>query len=221
MNDVELRVEPNAEAAALAVATMLVEARGDVVLTGGSTPGRAYELAAERRSDWTAVELWWGDERCVPPDDERSNYGLAHRTLLGRVEHLGPVHRIRGELGAEEAAAEYDGALQGRSLELLLLGLGSDGHTASLFPSAPALAETEHLAVPADAGLEPFVDRVTMTLPAIAAAQLVVFLATGESKAEPARRAFAAEPDPAIPASLARGRRTLVVLDAAAASLLN
>ena len=221
MNDVDLRVEPDAEAAALAVAAMLVEARGDVVLTGGSTPGRAYELAAERRSDWTAVELWWGDERCVPPDDERSNYGLAHRTLLGRAEHLGPVHRIRGELGAEEAAAEYDGALQGRSLELMLLGLGSDGHTASLFPSAPALAETERLAVPADAGLEPFVDRVTMTLPAIAAAQLVVFLATGESKAEPARRAFAAEPDPAIPASLARGRRTLVVLDAPAASLLN
>ena len=221
MNDVDLRVEPDAEAAALAVAAMLVEARGDVVLTGGSTPGRAYELAAERRSDWTAVELWWGDERCVPPDDERSNYGLAHRTLLGRVEHLGPVHRIRGELGAEEAAAEYDGALQGRSLELMLLGLGSDGHTASLFPNAPELKERERLVVPAEAGLEPFVDRVTMTLPAIAAAQLVVFLATGESKAEPARRAFAAEPDPAIPASLARGRRTLVVLDAPAASLLN
>jgi 6-phosphogluconolactonase len=221
MSDLELRVEPDAEAAAAAVASLLAEARGDLVLTGGSTPGRAYELAAERRADWSDVELWWGDDRCVPPDDDRSNYKLARLALLDRVERLGPVHRIQGELGAEPAAAAYDAELRGHSLALLLLGLGSDGHTASLFPNTPALDETERLVVPAEAGLEPFVDRVTMTLPAIAGAELVVFLATGLEKAEPARRAFAGEPDPATPASLARGRRTMAVLDAAAASLLN
>ena len=221
MSDVELRVEADAEAAAATVASLLVEARGDVVLTGGSTPGRAYELAADRRADWSEVELWWGDERCVPPDDDRSNYGLARRTLLDRVERLGPVHRIQGELGPGPAASAYDAELRGRSLELMLLGLGSDGHVASLFPNAPALDETERLAVPAEAGLEPFVDRVTVTLRAIAAAQLVVFLVSGEEKAEPARRAFAEPPERATPASLARGRRTFAVLDAAAASLLN
>jgi 6-phosphogluconolactonase len=106
--------------------------------------------------------------------------------------------------------------------ELVLLGVGSDGHTASLFPGSPALDEPVRLAVAADAGLEPFVPRVTLTLAAIATATHVVFLVTGEPKAEQVRRAFADPPSPAVPASLARSAagRTTVILDGAAASRL-
>ena len=113
---VELLVEPDAEGAARACATLLGAAEGDVVLTGGSTPERAYEIAAELRRDWSDAELWWGDDRCVPADHEWSNYGLAKRALLDAVE-VPPiaVHRIEGELGAEEAARRYDEALRDRS----------------------------------------------------------------------------------------------------------
>jgi 6-phosphogluconolactonase len=219
--DVEIRVAPDAEQAADVVASLLAEASGDVVLTGGATPGRAYELAAERRRDWADVELWWGDERCVPPEDERSNYRLAREALLDRVDSWGAVHRIRGELGPDTAADDYDAALRGRGLDLLLLGVGPDGHTASLFPNAPSLDARERLAVAAPAALEPFVDRVTLTLPAIASAELVVFLATGGAKSDAVARAFAEPPSPATPASLARGRQTIAVLDPAAAARLN
>ena len=220
MTPVELRVVADAEAASQAAAELLASAAGDVVLTGGSTPQRAYELAAAARTDWSGVELWWGDERCVPPDDERSNYRLAREALLDHVGVVRAVHRIRGELPPPEAAAEYDAELRGRRLELVLLGLGPDGHTASLFPNAPALRERERLAVAAPAGLEPFVDRVTLTVPALASAARVVFLVTGEAKAEAARRAFAGDPDEATPASLVRGEQTAAILDRAAASLL-
>jgi 6-phosphogluconolactonase len=218
--DVELRVESDDTAAAEAVASLLAAALGNLVLTGGSTPRRAYELAAERRPDWSGVAFWWGDERCVPPDDERSNYRLAREALLDRAERLGPVHRIRGELEPAGAAAEYDRALRGERLDLLLLGIGPDGHTASLFPGAASLRERERLAVDAPAGLEPFVPRVTLTLPALASAELAVFLATGEGKAQAVRRAFAEPPGEETPASLVRGRRTVAVLDRAAASRL-
>ena len=220
MTDVELRVETDPEAAARAVAALLVEARGNVVLTGGSTPRRAYELAADQRADWSDVAFWWGDERCVPPDDERSNYRLARESLLDRAERLGEVHRIRGEDDPPAAARAYEDELAGRPLQLLLLGIGPDGHTASLFPDAEALAQRDRLVVAAPAALEPFVDRVTFTLPAIAAADVVVFLAAGAEKADAVARAFAGEPSPATPASLARGRRTLAILDAEAGAQL-
>ena len=220
MNDVEIRVLPDAEQAAGAVAELLAGARGNVVLTGGSTPRRAYELAAARRRNWSEIELWWGDERCVPPDDERSNFRLAREALIDRVDRVGAVRRIRGELPPEEAADEYDRALRGATLDLLLLGIGPDGHTASLFPDAASLAERERLAVAAPAALEPFVDRVTLTLPAIAAAGFVVFLATGGAKADAVRRAFGEPPGPGAPASLARGRRTIAILDREAAAEL-
>ena len=219
MSDGELRVEEDAEAAAAAVAALLVASGGNVVLTGGSTPQRAYELAAEQRTDWSGVTFWWGDERCVPPEHEDSNYGMARDALLTRV-HGHEERRIRGELPAGEAAAEYEHALRGVELDLLLLGIGPDGHTASLFPNAPSLDERERLVVAAPAGLEPWVERVTMTLPAIAAADEVVFLATGEDKADAVRRAFAEPPSPATSSSLARGRRTVAVVDRAAASRL-
>jgi 6-phosphogluconolactonase len=195
---------------------------GHVALTGGSTPRRAYELAAELEPDWTRVELWWSDERCVPPEDERSNYGMAKTALLDRVE-LGSVHRMRGELGPDDGASDYDNELGPLArFDLLLLGLGPDGHVASLFPDEPSLDESERRVIGAKAKLEPFVDRITLTLPMLRAARRVLFLVTGADKAEAVRRAFAAERSRSTPGSLVRAREgsTTAVLDAAAAAKL-
>ena len=117
---------------------------GHVALSGGSTIGRAYELAAELQPEWRSdVHLWFGDERAVPPADERSNYRLVRETLLDRLRAQPTVHRIHGELGAPDAAELYDRELDGVTLDLALNGIGADGHTASLFPDAPALDEQE------------------------------------------------------------------------------
>jgi len=204
-------------------AELLAGANGHVVLTGGTTPARAYELAAELRPDWSEAELWWGDDRCVPPEHEWSNYGLAERTLLDRLAvPPAATHRIRGELGAERAADEYDRELDGIALDLVLLGLGPDGHAASLYPHAPGLAERARRAIPAEAKLEPFVDRVTMTIPVLESAPLVVFLVAGEDKADAVRRAFAEPPSEETPASLVRSKNgeTVVILDPPAAQML-
>lgn len=157
----------------------------------------------------------------MAPDDERSNYLLVKRTLLDRIERLpSEVRRIKGELGGETAAAEYDIELEGVTLGLAFQGLGADGHTASLFPGSPALDERERraVAVPHDD-----VERVTMTFPILSAAARVVFLVVGESKAEAVARAFAGPPDPATPASLLRSQNgaTTVILDRAAAARLD
>jgi 6-phosphogluconolactonase len=223
---VELTVCADAEEVASAVADELVAAARagrSVVLTGGTSPGRAYQLAAEREPNWSDASLWWGDERCVPPDDERSNYGMARENLLERLETPPrEVRRIRGELGPEEAAAEYDRLLEGVRLDLVLLGIGPDGHAASLFPNQPTLDERERRAIPAEATLEPFVARVTLTVPVLSSAPAVLFIVTGEQKAEAAERAFARPADPSAPASLIRSTngRTNVVADAAAAARL-
>jgi 6-phosphogluconolactonase len=178
---------------------------GSIVLTGGGSVGRAYQRAAARAPDWSRVVVWWGDERCVPPDDERSNYRLAQETLLGRLEESPQaVHRIRGELGPAEAAAELDAALDGAELDLLLLGIGPDGHMASLFPGSPQLEVTDRRATFGPAGLEPWVDRVTFTLPTIRSAKRIVFVASGEGKADAVARAFGGEISQEVPASLAR-----------------
>ena len=199
-------------------------AGGHIVLTGGSTPGHAYELATERERDWSRAELWWGDERCVPPDDERSNFGMAKRALLDRLDaQPAAVHRMPGELGAEAGAEDYDRELgELARFDLVLLGLGSDGHIASLFPDQPTLDETERRVLGAKAKLEPFVDRITLTLPLLRAARAVVFLVTGEAKADAAAGAFAGEPSRSTPGSLVRAisGTTTAVLDRAAASKL-
>jgi 6-phosphogluconolactonase len=227
MSDVELRIVEGEEAAARAVAERLAEqARrgGSVVLTGGSTPKRAYELAAELAPDWSGVELWWGDERCVAPEDERSNYGMAKAALLERLrEPPAPVHRMKGELGRDAGADEYERALDGvGTFDLVLLGLGPDGHVASLFPGQPALDEERRSAIGNEPGLEPFVDRITLTLPRLRDAREVWFLVAGESKAEAVTRAFAQEPSKHTPSSLVRAAHgpTIVVLDRAAAAKL-
>ena len=198
----------------------IASAPGHIALSGGSL-GRAYELAAELHPEWQPdVHVWFADDRAVPAGDERSNYRLARETLLDRLTAPPTVHRIQGELGAEDAAARYDAELEGVVLDLALNGIGPDGHTASLFPGSPALDERERRAVAAEPGLEPFVPRVTMTPPVFGATKLLVYLATGEAKAEAVRRAFAEEPSPQVPASLVRGIETIAILDPAAASEL-
>jgi 6-phosphogluconolactonase len=222
---VDLVVVDDAKEVATVVAERLARAAregGNVVLTGGKTPEEAYKEAAKRAPDWSSVDLWWGDERCVPPGDENSNYGMAKRALLDRLER-GPrsVHRIKGELGKDPAAAEYERELDDTELDLLLLGVGPDGHVASLFPNAPTL-RLRRKVLPAEPGHEPFVDRVTLSLPVLRSAREILFLLAGPEKAEAAARAFAGEPSKETPASLVRARsgRTTAILDRAAAAKL-
>ena len=223
--EIELVVVDSAKEAAAVVAKRLSEAAregGNIVLTGGKTPEQAYRQAAKEERDWSKVELWWGDERCVPPDDERSNFKLARDSLLTNVRvEPRAVHRIRGELGKEEAARAYEHELGDARLDFLLLGVGPDGHVASLFPNAPTLSETARV-LPAEPGFEPFVDRVTLSLPALCAAKEILFLVAGEEKADAARRAFVEGPHEDTPSSLVRAAsgRTRAVLDRAAAAAL-
>jgi 6-phosphogluconolactonase len=193
---------------------------GHIALSGGSTPGPAYEVAASLHPDWSRAELWFADERCVPPQDEQSNYRLVRERLIDRLER-GPAaeHRVRGELPAERAADEYEHELRGVALDVVLLGIGTDGHTASLFPNDPALEEETRRAV---AVPRPDVDRVTLTLPVLRATGSVIYLATGADKVDAVRRAFVEPPSPATPASLVRssGGITYVFLDREAGGTL-
>lgn len=206
-------------------------AGGHVALAGGSTPAAAYEQAAAAGVDWSAATLWFGDERCVPPDDERSNFAMVAQALLERLSGPPPrIRRMEGELGAERAAAAYEEELAEElgagvpRLDLVLLGLGPDGHCASLFPGSPALKVADRsVAGVAQAGLEPFVPRVTLTLATINAAREVLFLAVGEAKAAAAARAFGfGAPNPDSPAGLVApvdGSLTVLMDEAAAAGL--
>jgi 6-phosphogluconolactonase len=203
---------------------------GHIALAGGSTPRAAYERAASMEVDWSGATLWFGDDRCVPPDHEHSNYRMTREALLDRLPGDQPaVERIEGELGPHEAAPRYEARLRDifgegvPQLDLLLNGLGPDAHTASLFPGDAALGERERLAVGVETpGMAPLVSRVTLTLPVMNAARQVVFLVSGEDKAEAVVRAFSDAPDPSVPASLVRpdsGSLTLL-LDPPAARLL-
>ena len=203
-------------------------AGGHIALAGGSTPRAAYERLAAMEVDWSRATLWFGDERCVPPDDERSNYGMVRAALLDHLAGEVPVvHRMEGERGPHEAADDYERLLHeslgdGRpQLDLVLLGLGPDAHCASLFPGQPTLEERERWAIGVEeAGMEPYVPRVTLTLPAINAASEVVFLIAGADKADAVRRAFVDEPSREAPASLVapESGRLVILLDAAAAA---
>ena len=224
MTDIRVfEVQAEAQDAAAELLVEAARAGAPIALSGGDAPGPAYEQAARLEPDWSAARLWWGDERCVPPDDERSNFGLAKQALFDKLDRQpGRVHRIRGEDEPQSAAAAYEQELQETKLDLLLLGLGPDGHLASLFPHSPGLVESERLVIAAEAKLEPLVERVTMTPPALRAASRIVFLVTGEGKAEAVAAALAGPPDPAVPGSLVRAEsgQTLAIVDRKAASRL-
>jgi 6-phosphogluconolactonase len=208
-----------------------------VALAGGSTPRAAYtRLASEpyaSRVDWSRVLFLWGDERCVPPDHLESNYRMAREALLARVPlPEGNVHRPRAEIKPEDAAVYYEhdlrlafdlGAVGFPRFDLIWLGMGSNGHTASLFPGNPTLDENVRLFVATHVP-ELDADRLTLTSPVINHAAQVIFLVVGEGKAETLREVLEGERDPArLPAQLVRpdeGRVTWL-LDEAAARLLS
>ncbi len=205
---------------------------GHIVLTGGSTPRAAYgEFVDAVRAvgiDVSGCTMWFGDERCVPPDDELSNYGMAKAAMFDALgdRALPAIHRMKGELGPDAGASDYEGQLREAGsprFDLVLLGIGPDGHCASLFPDQSSLSERSRAVVGVEkAGLEPFVPRVSMTLPRLVNARQIVFLVTGESKADAVAAAFGpqAKPDPHVPSSLLAplAREIKVLLDPAAAS---
>jgi 6-phosphogluconolactonase len=230
---------PDAETVAVRAATHVErhlqrarEQRGvaHLALSGGGTPRRTYELLAGRSSigrisDWEGVQVWFADERCVPPEDEQSNYRLAAESLLGPAAIPAErVHRMRGELGPDEGAASYARELDGLEqpsgppvLDLIILGVGPDGHVASLFPGAPTLAAGEDaICLGVHDSPKPPPERITLSLAVLRAARSCLLLATGAAKAD-AVSAMLGEPSHHVPASLlARERLTVIVDDAAA-----
>jgi 6-phosphogluconolactonase len=258
--------ETVARRAAVDIARHLQRARQDrgvahLALSGGTSPERTYELLAREQADWTGIDVWFADERCVPPDSKDSNYRLAAETLLepAGIPHE-QVHRMEGELGPLEGARRYAEALRahvspqsaepppkraaplpdaertapgrdasrGRSsdpiagrpgipaLDLIVLGIGPDGHVASLFPDADTLRESgQALCLPVRDSPKPPAERITLSLPVLRAARRCLLLASGAGKAD-ALRAMLADPSRDVPASLLRrDRLTLIVDDAA------
>lgn len=232
-----------AEAAAQRFVTFAAEAgaqRGHfaVALAGGNTPAELYRLLAQKPAcdqvDWVHTRIFFGDERCVPPDHPWSNYRMARMALLDHVPlPPGNIYRIAGERTPADAAADYATALRGAfglrgsarpRFDLVLLGLGDDGHTASLFPGTAALAERRRLVVVNEPPgyVQPAVTRVTLTFPVLDAARVVMFLVTGAGKAERVRAVLSDAGSKDLPAGRVRPRQGQLIwlLDRAAASRL-
>ncbi|MDO8188307.1 6-phosphogluconolactonase [Conexibacter sp. JD483] len=214
---IQLTVAGDAEAAARTtaerVAAVIADARAErgvvhISVAGGRTPAATYRLLADLVHDWSGVHLWFGDERCVPLDDADSNCKLIVDTLLSGATQPPPtVHPVTGAADdPATAAAAYEQELRDElggdlpRLDLALLGLGEDGHTASLFPDDPVLGERERLVLPVHGTKPPF-DRITLTLPALRAARRTIVLAEGAGKAWAIGQLLAG-PSPRIPASL-------------------
>jgi 6-phosphogluconolactonase len=204
-----------------------------IALSGGTTPARTYELLGGMPELWQEVDVWFADERCVPPQDDQSNYRLVAGTLLqpaGIAEAR--VHRMEGELGPETGAQRYAEALRARIagepgegngagqgppvLDVIVLGIGEDGHVASLFPGSSTLQDEHEVCLPVHDAPKPPPERITLSLGVLRAARRCVLLATGAAKAR-AVSAMLAEPTPAVPASLLQRERLTVIVDDAAA----
>lgn len=202
---VHATAEDVARAAAAEIAEALRDGARNLVLAGGTTPKRCYELLAELDVAWGRVAVLFGDERCVPPDDPESNYVMTKQALLDRVAPA-TVYRIPGELGAEQAAGLYAESVANASpLDLVLLGVGEDGHTASLFPRHPAL-HAEGLTVAVRDAPKPPPERVSLTLGALRGAKRVIVLATGAGKADAVARAKRGE----VPSGMIAHARWLI-----------
>jgi 6-phosphogluconolactonase len=222
--------------AAVAASSIAARRRFSVALAGGSTPRLTYELlAADKLAsqlDWSAIHVFWGDERCVPPDHPDSNYLMVRETLLARIPlTTANVHRIRGEEEPQEATADYERKLrksfsqhhdgQATTFDLVLLGMGTDGHTASLFPGSKLLREEGRWVAAHHDPTRGW--RVTLTPPAINSARHVTFLVSGESKSRTLRDVLIGTYQPnRLPAQIIspRSGNLLWLLDSAAAALL-
>jgi 6-phosphogluconolactonase len=240
-------VDPSAEAVTARAAQYLLDrilaavaARGKarIAISGGNTPKHTFELLADNSAPyreqipWDKLEIYWVDERCVPPDHPDSNYRMTREALLDKVPLTSAqIFRIQGELDPEEAAAKYEFAirqsfrLEGAELpcfDVVALGMGPDGHTASLFPHTEGLHETMRLAI-ANHVAQKDSWRVTLTWPVIDRARDVFFLIEGADKAAPLKQVFLGPYDPeSVPSQLikpASGRITLLLDPAAAAGL--
>jgi 6-phosphogluconolactonase len=234
MSPVEVSVVDDPARACAELMVDTCRAGGAIVLAGGSTPkaanGLFVEAVRDGGLDLSSATFWMGDERCVAPGDERSNYRMIKESLIDPLDGAPVVRRMRGELGPADGAADYERTLleagDAPRFDLVLLGIGPDGHTASLFPGQATLQERSRLVVGVpEAGLEPFVPRISLTVTALTSAERVVFLASGASKADAIARAFGpdAPADPAVPSSLLApsARRITVLADAAAAAGLS
>jgi 6-phosphogluconolactonase len=204
-----------------------------VALSGGGTPKHVYPLLLEpaRRDavDWSAVEFFWGDERAVPPDHPESNFGVAYGMFISQLPDARPdrIHRMQAESqDLEGAALAYETELRlafgvrgdaPPAFDLVWLGLGRDGHTASLFPGTPALDETERWAVPCSPSATA-IRRMTLTFPVLNAARETLFVVTGADKADVLARVRSGDPE--LPASRVTGAAVHWIVDTAAAAMV-
>jgi 6-phosphogluconolactonase len=232
----ELFVRAAEEIAHVAGEAICMHGEFNLCLTGGTTPEPTYDLLATRFElsvDWKEVQFYWGDERCVSPDDPASNYAMANRTILSKLKiKSDQIHRIHGEDRPEEAAREYEEELRARMnledgefprFDLMLLGLGTNCHMLSLFPGIPALHEQHRLVVPVEVE-DKVRHRITLTPPVMNNSARIMFLVSGENKALAVKRVLEENDDPErVPAHLVAPKDGVVIwmMDKAAASLLS
>ena len=219
----------------LSAALNAIDEKGEahIAISGGSTPRALFRLLAtpgwRKRIPWPRLHLWWVDERCVPPDDPNSNYGVAFHLLLQHLR-VSNVHRIHGETpDPARAASAYEAEITRRfglglfdwpHFDLVMLGMGSDGHTASLFPGSSALEESKALVTVGEAPVFPH-RRITLTLPVLDHAGFALFLVAGAGKGPALSQVFSSSPPrPLLPAARVRptAGRLLWLLDEAAAT---
>jgi 6-phosphogluconolactonase len=226
-----LDAEAVAQRAAREIAQHVEEARAErgvahLALSGGTTPERTHEVLAGTIGAWSGIEVWFADERCVGPEDAQSNYLMVRKTLLEHISGEPPVvHRMEGELGPEQGAERYadelstavaggDGGVP--VLDVVVLGIGPDGHVASLFPGAPTLqAGEEAVCVGVSNSPKPPPQRITLSLAVLRAARRCILPATGAGKRDAVQAALG-EATPHVPASLLRRERLTVIVDDAA-----